>query len=88
MTTVPKFTIPDIIGNPKYTTQEYVYRRLRNAIMIGAIEPGTSLTMRGLAEMMDLSPTPIREAIRRLSSEHAIEVNGQSAHDIAKDQPR
>ncbi len=42
--------------------------------MIGAIPPGSSLTMRGLAEAMQLSPTPIREALRRLSSEHAIEV--------------
>lgn len=42
--------------------------------MLGAIRPGTSLTMRGLADCLDLSPTPIREAVRRLSSEHAIQI--------------
>ena len=54
------------------TSQEYVYARLRHAIMVGAIPVGASLTMRGLAEQLGLSPTPIREALRRLSSENAI----------------
>ena len=63
--------IPEISGA---TTQEYVYARLRNAIMLGAITPGTSLTMRGIAERLHLSPTPVREAVRRLSSEHAIQI--------------
>lgn len=67
--------IPEIPERSGTTTQEYVYDRLRNAIMLGAIEPGTSLTMRGLAESLDLSPTPVREAVRRLSSEHAIQIN-------------
>ncbi len=66
--------IPDICVASGATTQEYVYERLRNAIMLGAIQPGTSLTMRGLAERLGLSPTPVREAVRRLSSEHAIQI--------------
>lgn len=66
--------IPEIPEIPGGTTQEYVYERLRNAIMLGAITPGTSLTMRGIAERLGLSPTPVREAVRRLSSEHAIQI--------------
>lgn len=69
-----KLKVPEIPLNEDLTTQEYVYARLRYAIMIGAIPPGTNLTMRGLAEAMQLSPTPIREAVRRLSSEHAINI--------------
>ncbi len=69
-----EFEIPDIPPPAASTTQEYVYARLRNAIMLGAIAPGTSLTMRGLAERLGLSPTPVREAVRRLSSEHAIRI--------------
>ncbi|MGQ7847093.1 GntR family transcriptional regulator [Granulosicoccus sp. 3-233] len=64
--------IPDTSTDTDRTTQQYVYERLRYAIMVGAIQPGTALTMRGLAEAMDLSPTPVREAVRRLSSENAI----------------
>ena len=71
-----RFTIPEL--NPELnnenglTSQEYVYTRLRNAIMVGAIPTGTSLTIRGLAQALGLSPTPIREALRRLNSESAV----------------
>lgn len=66
------FTIPDITNSEDLTSQEYVYARLRSAIMVGAIPTGATLTMRGLAEQLSLSPTPIREALRRLNSESAI----------------
>ncbi|GGE48315.1 GntR family transcriptional regulator [Actibacterium pelagium] len=68
------FNIPELENVSGLTSQEYVYARLRNAIMVGAIPTGTSLTMRGLAQLMDLSPTPIREALRRLNSESAVEL--------------
>lgn len=68
--------IPDIAVSPRATEQENAYQRLRHAIMIGALAPETTLTIRGLADAMSLSPTPIREAVRRLSSEYAIEVLG------------
>lgn len=64
--------IPQLANVESATTQEVVYQRLRNAIMLGAIPPGTALTMRGLAETLQVSPTPIREAMRRLSSENAV----------------
>jgi DNA-binding GntR family transcriptional regulator len=69
-----KICIPEIARDSATTTQDYAYARLRNAIMVGAVRPGTALTFRGLAEALDLSPTPIREAVRRLSSEKAITV--------------
>lgn len=69
-----KLNIPALPIGEDRTDQESVYARLRNAIMIGTIEPGSHLTMRGLATAMGLSPTPIREAVRRLNSENAIEI--------------
>lgn len=75
MSKKPEFSIPETPSESDCTTQQYVYERLRHAIMVGAIEPGTALTMRGLAEAMELSPTPVREAVRRLSSENAILIN-------------
>ncbi len=69
-----KLNIPEISFSEDTTDQEAVYARLRHAIMVGTIEPGTQLTMRGLADAMGLSPTPIREAVRRLNSENAIEI--------------
>lgn len=74
MISIGDLNIPEIPEKAGATIQEHVYERLRNAIMLGAIEPGTSLTMRGLAERLNRSPTPVREAVRRLSSEHAIQI--------------
>ncbi len=76
MTKLQEFTLPEIPAAQGMTTQEYAYRRLHNAIMVGAIRPGTALTIRGLASHLELSPTPIREAIRRLSTERAVELQG------------
>ncbi len=71
---MPQPLLPEIPRDGAMTTQEYAYLRLRNAVMVGALPPGTGLTFRGLAERLSLSPTPIREALRRLSSENAIKV--------------
>lgn len=76
MAKATEMELPQIPVPEGMTTQEYAYMRLRNAIMLGAIPPGTNLTIRGLASYLELSPTPVREAIRRLSSEHAVEVLG------------
>lgn len=70
------YGIPQIAMSEGMTVQEYAFKRMRNAILVGALRPGTSLTLRGLADELDLSQTPIREAVRRLSSEHAIQVLG------------
>ena len=70
------YDIPDIPRNEGMTTQEYAYLRVRNAVLFGAVRPGTALTIRGLADTLGLSQTPIRETLRRLSAENAIEVLG------------
>ena len=67
-------TLPELHRSHDMTTQEYIYHRLRKAIMLGLFEPGNPITIRGLAEMLDTSPTPVREALRRLSTEHALQM--------------
>lgn len=63
------------ISSPKAagdTVQESTYRHLRRSIMIGEVRPGVALTIRGLAEKLEVSPTPVREALRRLCAERAL----------------
>jgi len=55
-------------------THQWVYQLLRNNLMCGRIEPGKPLTIRGLAEVLDVSPMPVREALHRLACEGAVEV--------------
>jgi DNA-binding GntR family transcriptional regulator len=48
---------------------EHIYDRLREAIIRGEIEPGERLTEARLADRLNVSRTPIREALRRLEAE-------------------
>ncbi|MCB8879477.1 GntR family transcriptional regulator [Acidisoma cellulosilytica] len=54
------------------TIHQWVFRGLRRAIMSGAFPPGQAVTIRGLAEAMEVSAMPVREALRRLVAERAL----------------
>lgn len=54
------------------TAQEYAYERLRFAIMVGGVPPGAALTIRAVAVELALSPTPVRESLKRLCAEGAL----------------
>lgn len=61
-------------GPDHLTLQEQVYQRLRLDIMTGKFVPGKSVTIRGLAETLGTSPMPVREALRRLVAERALQL--------------
>ncbi|MGI5500751.1 GntR family transcriptional regulator [Lentzea sp. CA-135723] len=52
------------------------YRSVQEAIGAGELAPGEKITERGLAERLDMSPTPVREAIRRLEQDGLITRTG------------
>ena len=54
--------------------RQQVLEGLRNAIVSGQLPPGKRLTERELIEIMDVSRTVIREALRQLEAERLIEV--------------
>ena len=54
-------------------TNQWVYQLLRTNLLCGKIAPGIPLTIRGLAEVLDVSPMPVREALHRLACEGAVE---------------
>lgn len=58
-----------IITNEYMPLRELVFTTLRQAILKGEIQPGERLMEIHLAERMGVSRTPIREAIKRLSTE-------------------
>lgn len=53
-----------------------VYHQLRDAVLFGELAPGQPVTIQGLVERTGAGMTPIREAIRRLTSEGALEFRG------------
>lgn len=58
--------------DPSPSSHDRVYRGLRTRIMHGEIAPGQSLTLRGVGDEFEVSMTPAREAIRRLTAEGAL----------------
>lgn len=70
---------------------ERVYRMLRDAILAGDYGPGYRLVLARVAEDFDVSPVPVREAVRRLEAQGLVrhtrnvgfEVAGVDRHDYA-----
>lgn len=58
----------------KATMQDRVYQQLKQALMSGAFAPGQTVTLRGVANDLGTSAMPIRDAIRRLVSDQALEM--------------
>lgn len=56
------------------TLQDGVYQQLRHALMTGLFDPGQTLTVAALAEGCRVSQMPVREALRRLAAEKAVEI--------------
>ncbi len=52
---------------------EQAYRAIREGIATGLFSAGERVTERGLAARLDVSATPVREALRRLEQEGLIE---------------
>ncbi len=64
--------LPGLAGPNPGTSQAYAYQRLRHALMVGAIEPGIAITIQDITEALQVSATPVREALRQLSTEKAL----------------
>ena len=68
-----KLVPPKLTLNESETRSEYAYDQISKALRSGQFRPGEKLTLRGLAKALDISHTPIREAIRQLAAENAID---------------
>ncbi len=56
-------------GNPYSSKGDVVFESLREMIIRGEMLPGEPLRQRDIAALFNVSPTPVREALRRLESE-------------------
>ncbi|EEW26066.1 GntR family transcriptional regulator [Rhodobacter ferrooxidans] len=60
----------------KIPTHEVTYGRLRDMVLFGRLEPGQPVTIQGLIRDLEAGMTPVREAIRRLTAEGALTLQG------------
>ncbi|HYO40725.1 MAG TPA: GntR family transcriptional regulator, partial [Nocardioidaceae bacterium] len=54
---------------PALTKADYAYAEVRERIMSGALPQGATVSQEALAAELEVSTTPLREAMRRLSAE-------------------
>lgn len=80
----PGATSPDAAGTStavavppvpmRSATRDRVEASVREALLTGRFIPGNPVTLRGLAAMLDVSPMPVREAVRALAAAHALDM--------------
>lgn len=91
----PKFAESQVLPTQKNVTQEtqplrfdgierapihdQIYTRIKRQIMSGGFEPGQTFSMQFLAEAIGTSKMPVREALRRLAAERALDVRPKRA---------
>lgn len=60
----------------KVPSHEVTYCRLRDMILFGQLAPGQPVTIQGLTATLEAGMTPVREAIRKLTAEGALDLQG------------
>ena len=64
----------EVISIPRAALHEQVAHRLRTMLVEGQIAPGAKLNERELAQVLHVSRTPLREAIKMLAAEGLVEL--------------
>jgi DNA-binding GntR family transcriptional regulator len=65
------------IGAGRRSLADEAYQRITAAMLSGAIAPGARLVMDALAEELEISRTPVRDALRRLEQEGLVAPAGR-----------
>lgn len=76
---------------PRRTAHEYVRDTVRQAILRGTLRGGTRLVQADLADQLGVSTTPVREALRDLSTEGLVRLDphrGAVVHQLTFDEIR
>ena len=66
--------VAEVISIPRAALHEQVAQRLRPMLVEGRIPPGAKLNERELSELLNVSRTPLREAIKMLAAEGLVEL--------------
>ncbi|MEM7172726.1 MAG: GntR family transcriptional regulator [Pseudomonadota bacterium] len=69
-------------SRPQLPLNDQVYQKLRWALTVGDYRPGDRLSIRGLAAVLGTSAMPVREALKRLVSDRALEVSNNRSFRV------
>jgi GntR family transcriptional regulator, rspAB operon transcriptional repressor len=63
--------------------RDQIYPLIREMILTGDIKPGDVIDEKAIANELNISRTPVREAVKKLSDEHLVDVVAQSGTKAA-----
>ncbi len=78
------FVLAPSLLDRKSSLREQIYAIVRMLILTGAIKPGDTIDEKAIAAGLSVSRTPVREAVKKLSDEHLVEIIAQSATRVAR----
>jgi GntR family transcriptional regulator, rspAB operon transcriptional repressor len=81
---VMPYKLPNFKVDRKRPLRDQIYPMVRTLILTGAIKPGEVIDEKAIAAQLDISRTPVREAVKKLSDEHLVEVVAQSGTRAAR----
>ena len=81
------FDLTHVSVNRSHSLREQIYSLIRTLILTGEIQPGETIDEKAIAAKLSVSRTPVREAVKKLSDEHLVDVVAQSATRAAKIDP-
>jgi GntR family transcriptional regulator, rspAB operon transcriptional repressor len=64
--------------------RDQIYPLIRDLILTGTIKPGDAIDEKSIAMQLNISRTPVREAVKKLSDEHLVDVVAQSGTRAAR----
>lgn len=67
----------------RFALAEGVYEALKQLVMDRRIAPGARLNIEELARRLDVSPTPVREALARMESEKLVTKRAHAGYSVA-----
>lgn len=70
------------IGQGGTPLADEAYRRISEAMLAGDLPPGSRLVMDAIAGRLEISRTPVRDALRRLEREGLVEPNGRKGYMV------
>ena len=83
MLIITKYNLPSLNNYSYKPLRMQVYEVLREAVLTGKLDPGEKIVKVKIAEELNVSRTPVREAIKMLELEELIEIYPQKGIFVA-----
>ena len=83
----PSSAPPELRRTPPQSLSDYALRAIREDLIEGRLRPGQHITTEGLAQALQISHVPVREALRYLEAEGHLERGARSGVAVAAVSP-